>query len=487
MRKESHYIDNIFKESLGNTESLPPFDAWVNISHELDRKKRRGMVGLYMGLAASFALLIGVGSLYFGSYSINETKSVVLAKSNRIATNKQSIALSGVSPVVSAANTSTNSTDEKFSKQLESASEPNQVITENSAKIASEEKTSIAKASEKNTTTQDFIEHKETLVDSVSVVQNIPNKTEKENKTGVLVDAQKTQNSTSDFLSKRNRELFVEEELPSQVKIQPKQIQTVSKEDDKKKDQFKEPKKHLWSVECQAAPMYSYRNINKVSTNLPGESGFNQNEEPLMTYAGGFKVSYETSSRLSIQSGVFYSVYGQQVNTVYEQSYSTSSNVVMANVVDDTPQKIITNASFGAVTTNMETRANSMAEVTTIVENSKLVQQFKYIEIPLLARYKLIDRRISCHVVGGLSTNFLVDNKSIFEGNGTKTESNTDNIRTVNYSSTLGVGFNYSIFPQVNLSLEPTCKYYLNSISTNSQVKVHPYAFGIFTGLIYHF
>jgi hypothetical protein len=128
------------------------------------------------------------------------------------------------------------------------------------------------------------------------------------------------------------------------------------------------------------------------------------------------------------------------------------------------------------------------AEVSGIpaTQDSKITQQFKFVEIPLLARYKIIDQRIGFNIVGGFAANFLINNDAILDGSAA-TKGSTQNINKIDYSGTIGIGVNYKLFENIGLSFEPTYKYYINSITSNSAIKVHPYSFGVFTGLTYRF
>ena len=59
--------------------------------------------------------------------------------------------------------------------------------------------------------------------------------------------------------------------------------------------------------------------------------------------------------------------------------------------------------------------------------------------------------------------------------------------RPVNYSSTLGLGLGYQITRSLSFGLEPSFKYYLQSYTTSSQIGSNPYAFGLFSGVVYRF
>ncbi|MDP4210238.1 MAG: hypothetical protein Q8928_15605 [Bacteroidota bacterium] len=255
------------------------------------------------------------------------------------------------------------------------------------------------------------------------------------------------------------------------------------------------PKENRWSLICQVAPLYSFRVINGVSGTNPGKGEFNSNEKGLVAYSSGIKVDYKASRRVSVQTGIYYAVMGQEVD-------NSSSNTMMAfsyNLSDSyRTSQINTSSSFGAIATNEQVSKKviySTAQALTVTSSSntnagssQLVQQLKYVEIPLLARYKIIDKRIGVHVLGGVGANFLVNNDVFLEQGGSTTNiGKTQNLRNVNYSGTFGIGFNCQLIKQLGVSIEPTCKYYITPLSNNSELNVHPYSLGLFTGLIYKF
>ena len=102
-----------------------------------------------------------------------------------------------------------------------------------------------------------------------------------------------------------------------------------------------------------------------------------------------------------------------------------------------------------------------------------------------MARYAIIDRKINFHLLGGLSTNFLIASPVYLDNGDYYTDAN--NLNKVNYSSTVGLGLGYNFSSNFTFSIEPQFKYYLNKINTNSSTDVHPYSFGVFTGVTYLF
>jgi hypothetical protein len=63
----------------------------------------------------------------------------------------------------------------------------------------------------------------------------------------------------------------------------------------------------------------------------------------------------------------------------------------------------------------------------------------------------------------------------------------TEGLSPVNFSSSLGLGFEYSLSKKFSLDLEPTFRYYLTPLGGLAGSSIHPYSFGIFSGVLYKF
>ncbi len=115
-------------------------------------------------------------------------------------------------------------------------------------------------------------------------------------------------------------------------------------------------------------------------------------------------------------------------------------------------------------------------------------QNLDYLEIPLNLRYTIVDRIFKLQVVGGMSTNLLVNNSVTMEtADGTTEIGYLANIRNVNYSGNAGIGFSYHFLDHFSLSLEPRFRYFLNSVNDATLPSTRPYTFGIYTGLNFLF
>jgi hypothetical protein len=120
--------------------------------------------------------------------------------------------------------------------------------------------------------------------------------------------------------------------------------------------------------------------------------------------------------------------------------------------------------------------------------DNSLYQNFGYIEMPVLLRYKLIDRAVDFNLIGGMSYNLLVNNTvHAMAGNNRYDVGKTAGLNNFLVSSSLGMGMEYTLNDKISLNLEPTFRYYLNPFSNIGSITVNPYSFGIFSGLSYRF
>jgi hypothetical protein len=255
-----------------------------------------------------------------------------------------------------------------------------------------------------------------------------------------------------------------------------------------------------WGVGTQFSPIYSYRNLEVSGGGAANASYYDDVEEGIVSYAGGVNVQYSPLKRLSVQSGIYYSSMGMKVGnayyaaTDYTETFWGKGNPVQASINNSTgiietkqdlPYTYVANEvpRAGSELTTEYTRVNAQD-----APKGEILQQFEYLEVPLILRYRLIDRRLGFHFLGGLSSNFLVGSTAYYQEEGDKEAiGTTGNLRPVNYSSVLGMGMDYSVSRRFHINFEPTFRYYLNPVNTGSLIRSHPYSVGFFTGLMYTF
>jgi hypothetical protein len=259
-----------------------------------------------------------------------------------------------------------------------------------------------------------------------------------------------------------------------------------------------ESTKNRWAIGTQVSPLYSYRSLVVQDESLETANYYNQAESGTFAYSGGVHVNYSPTRRISFQSGVYYSKYGVTVDQAYlfenqltadvtrtTKFYSVNNSSGTINIADKPSVDYVTN--YGQ-RKNQNMNSGTFDEFSMEVNSGEVIQNFNYIEVPLVFRYRLIDRKIGFNFLGGLSTNLLVGSNTYYNDNGNKEKiGETTDIKLFSYSSIMGVGIDYALSERLNLNLEPTFRYYLNSINESSYIGSHPYSIGVFTGLRYSF
>jgi len=120
--------------------------------------------------------------------------------------------------------------------------------------------------------------------------------------------------------------------------------------------------------------------------------------------------------------------------------------------------------------------------------NNSLHQNFNYLELPVIMRYKILDRKIDFNVVGAISYNILLANSAYTYLDGIKTYiGRTEGLRPFTFSSAVGMGVEYNLTDRLLLNVEPTFRYYMTPLGGISGSTIHPYSFGILSGVSFKF
>lgn len=262
-------------------------------------------------------------------------------------------------------------------------------------------------------------------------------------------------------------------------------------------ENIKIPVMDRWSVSAMATPTY-YSQFTSSGNDLAKQ--LMESDQTRVSYTGGVGLAYKISSRFSIQSGLYYSSLGQEMNGIstysgFQKYYNakggpnfevlTANGTVHTNNSDiflssySLPARILsshTNDGFDPVKANLD------------YVSSTLYQNLSFLELPVVIRYKVIDRKIDINLIGGMSYNFMLNN-SVYalQDDGRYPVGTTEGLNAVSLSSSLGMGMEYKLSQNLSLNLEPTFRYYLNPFNSAKTTGLHPYSLGIFSGIAYKF
>jgi hypothetical protein len=252
-----------------------------------------------------------------------------------------------------------------------------------------------------------------------------------------------------------------------------------------------------WTIAALASPTY-YAKFRSGNDALANE--LMSEEQTIISYSGGLALSYNINKRFSVQSGLYYSSFGNELSGISSyggfQKYGYSKGgrtfeVLTANgtvYTSNTDIFLIDNISDNRIISRYDNESFDPAKADLEYLDNSLLQKFSYLELPVIVRYKLIDRTIDFNIIGGISSNLLINNSVYTTVNGGKYEvGKTEGLNQITFSSSLGMGMEYNFTRNFSLNLEPTFRYYINPYTEISGIKIHPYTFGIFSGLSYKF
>lgn len=484
MTIDKYNIDKLFSENLKTFEEEPPVHVWGNVKEELSGVKHKRRVVLIWAVAASIGLIIAFGTGYFvANYNTVEqfiskdesTDQGKIINDNNIRKNLSEFNRSKTDL--------RQATEEDIIPENESVSgRPELNAPQTHTSISNAEKVIFKNNSRKANDTPGKLTILQTLIpDKKSLLANI-------NPSNSLnAGSSKDIANSKDIKDKGN----VEELTPPKLKSEQKKLNEQLAYVDTKK-------KAKWTLGGQGAPTYSYRHINQIGSSSQLYAGstlpVNQSdysEEALMAYAGGVDIGYSVSKRISIHSGVTYSKIGQVKKNIAFTSDRASFGVGGTDIVDletafgnistskDNFHFIDSVPDGGGITTN---------SVSYVVNDSKIIQNFQYLEIPLLISYKVIDKQIDFNVKGGISPGILIGNKAYVNNElGEQELGKTDDVKSMIYNTVIGFGIGYDITKKIQIKFEPQFKYSINSITEGIEVENHPYSISFFTGLEFAF
>jgi len=433
-------IDIVFRNGLKDFEVLPPPDVWDNIHHVIKRKQRS-----YILIRAA-AIITVVLSISFLAYRLSRELSTEL-DSSVIALNEEALFPGN---------------NHDFNRPLTVAGKENNFIRSSQiAIIESAQDLTILPGNENN---------------PFPAVAMLPEANSLSiNKANHLHEPPLASLSSSKknvFMIKESDQQY----LPGNITM-------------KGTDR--------WSIAAMAAPTY-YSRFN--SGNDENSKQLMASEQPLISYSGGVSLTYKINKRFSIQSGLYYSSLGQEVDGINsfggfkKYNYTkgahnfevlTASGTVYINnedvflIAEGPLERVMTNGIsdiFDPTKSNLKYINNTMR------------QNFSYLELPVILKYKVVDKTIDLNLIGGISYNLLVNNSAYTMIDGGKYPiGKTEGLNLITLSSSIGMGMEYSFSNKLSLNLEPTFRYYLNPFNEMTGSKIHPYSFGIFSGVSYKF
>ncbi len=477
MIKDKRNIDILFEEGLKGFREKPPVYAWDRMDKSLDKAKFKKSMVYLRWMAASVLIILAFGAgYYFAVFNLNIPE--IASDTNETITNP----INTESPTLLVEEgTKSNFTEASNSKATKKNNDQlnNTILSEQDNEI-------LANNDYTFNNNNQFIES-ENLNSLATTNLNDPNEVIGTMQFISISNIPLSHQSMISLQANKhtpveNTEIAVTEFAPMSLYYYPEDYNL------KPSNTELETK---WAVGAQFAPVISYRNINSnnvdMQTNVfaKDESQHNNAEDALLSYAGGVDVNYHVSKRWSIQSGLYFSRIGQENNDAlnfkqndsHYQLYSINTSTGNANLAIE---KVPENIRSGELTKDTLDPIN--------IGNVKIIQNFDLFEIPVLVRYKVLDKRFGINLSGGLSPAYLAKSQTYLETENNKHDiGNSENLNPMIINTTFALGLNYGITKKLTINFEPTFKYSLSPINNNSGFDYHPYYFSWYTGIRYNF
>ena len=230
-----------------------------------------------------------------------------------------------------------------------------------------------------------------------------------------------------------------------------------------------------------AAPDYSaYRLENDERSNYDNKTGIEKRERSDISSTVGVLLGYKIGNKITIQSGITYS----------SSNISISPTKIYAEKDNAGTVKYRYNTSFGYGYL-LPSFSTSPAVGDSLFANGAN-HTLHYISIPVIAKYKLGNKKVTFHPGVGVTFNFLTKatlTTDVEDRFNRETEYITklESIKKVGANLIITPEVQYQLSKKISISAMPYFKYSLGAINKGNVVKNYPYTFGLGIGAVYKF
>lgn len=460
MSKEENIRKGFLADKMAGFTPEPPEALWTSINSQINEGKRgRGLI-IFLAVAAGLALALTVGIALFTDRTVEDiAEDPVIIEESKILNEAPKDEAKAIGP------------ESTMPLQVTEKNVPKPVSSKREKPYSLKEKVILALEEEledKEDTGQNFAETNVGKILPAAVDTSESN----------IFEASAHSVQEQDSLLK----LLVSDEIQELI---PEEKTNSGK----------------WQLGASLAPQYSYRDVASLDASQNRDA--NSSESGKLTYSGGVQVNYTPSGRLTIESGLFYNRMGVNIgeysnfmdgrmSAAVEFAEPRAGNVVsisnsMGTVVADDKSLFVNNYSENDAVADYHLLTPKALTYNDAAVNG-FSQTFEFIEIPVNVKYTIIDREFKIQLIGGMSTNLLINNSlSASTNNGTEQIGEFTDLHAFNYSGNAGIGFIYDFAKNFSLSIEPRFRYYLNSINISYLPTTRPYTFGLQTGVNYTF
>ncbi|SDR83766.1 hypothetical protein SAMN04487764_0812 [Gillisia sp. Hel1_33_143] len=454
--EERKHIDRLYQEKFKDFEASPRDAVWKNISSKLQEKqfKKRSMPIWYRmaGIAALFALFFSYTAGFFKSNS-NATSQVFSKVDDNNSINVSLASEEYTQKMISSTSTLQALIMQTKLRDLQQAALENEIEVNKGAKNKANF-THIIKADE---------------IKDISTGKSYAFNDFEENPSKI----------TLYNVSPKSSNKISSSELKKLSKIaSDKDLDLISEEDENSNDLG--TMKRL-SVSTVAAPIYydNFGSANTIDEQFASNSGSGE-----ITMSYGINFAYNISEKIKLRSGI--SKVGMSYN-IKDIAFTAAVNPLALSGINykgDIPNYKIENRSVRPFS-NISASTNFEKASLAAPSSGYINQKIGFIEVPLEVEYVIIDKKIGFNIIGGASTLFLDENSISLKTTDFSTPLGESNqLNNISFSTNIGLGVDYEISNQFQLSVEPMFKYQINTYNTSN---VNPYYFGVYSGFSFKF
>jgi hypothetical protein len=462
-------IDRFFQERFKDFEVPPNEQVWKNIQTELKKeKKERKVIPLWIkfpGIAAAFLLgLFALNSLLNNNLdtqngivvspeilknSSENRDSIIEKKSNTLEIKKEL-------PVFENIIKTEQKDGKEFTSTNQSEIHSNKKKTQTNAVVSLQKNHPSVKQETINTT-----ELSTKVI--IAETNNASNQTlgkehlnETENTKIAAIDSKKQPLNSVESPNEL-------EEILKNKKVKDKEVVVLSS-------------KNKWQITPNVAAVY----LNSNSGGSAIDPQFSENQKTMdNSLSFGVGVNYAVSKKVTLRSGINKLSLGYNTNNVVYSTGLANNNLANINYTSTALIEIKNGSNLNLL---------SLFEINLQKTNTGAInQKMGYYEVPLEVSYAILDKKFGINLIGGVSTLFLNQNKiSLVSSETNITLGEARNLNQINFSSNVGVGFQYQIVKSFKINFEPMLKYQINTFSGNSG-NFKPIFVGLYSGISYSF
>ncbi len=498
MHMKKHSIDKLFREKFRDFSEPPDEKVWKSIEDSLDKKKQTRRILPFWWRYAGVAALLLVTFLLFNP--LREATPVRVTDSRDATVPETENKRQEIIPsdrLEKEEITKSDDLEQETKDELIPGSDP--ADADGLAVKDSREKTGPTPGSQRPPIAVAPERTREGFPDVLAHTENGKSRLAESNSPDKKLIAADKRN---DALSKITEQpIRVQNDVPSpvgennEINEEGEKIELLHEKDKKsifeaisetEEAAMAENKSVRWSVGPRVAPVY----FNTIGEGSPIHPNFVSNSKSgNINLSYGLAVAYEIAPKLSLRSGVHKVDYGYDTNDILFTSSLAASTEEQIHNIDYalTSKNLVVESSTGPATTTGVFGNNLEVAAPNPSRNGRMVQQIGYVEVPLELNYALLETKLGLHLIGGISSLFLIDNAVTLESNGGATEiGEANNINSLNFSTNIGIGLDYQISEKLQLNMEPMFKYQLDTFSDASG-NFQPFSIGVYSGLSFKF